>query len=161
MAVTKAEGIVPMRERVQGEDLCRCKVVKPGWFAYNPMRLNIGSIAQWNGEDEIMVSGDYVVFSADDRLLDYRWLTQFRRTHLWSNFVGGAGNGSVRVRIWFSDLGRLKFAIPSLEEQRRVVDVLVACDLEIDLFQKQLDALKEQKRGLMQKLLTGEVRVKV
>ena len=39
--------------------------------------------------------------------------------------------------------------------------VLSACDEEIKLLEKQLDALKEQKRGLMQKLLTGEVRVKL
>jgi type I restriction enzyme S subunit len=41
-----------------------------------------------------------------------------------------------------------------------IVEVLSACDREIELLQKQLEALKEQKRGLMQKLLTGEIRVK-
>ena len=44
-AVTKADGMVPMRERVQGVTIHRCKIVERGWFAYNPMRLNIGSIA--------------------------------------------------------------------------------------------------------------------
>jgi type I restriction enzyme S subunit len=50
---------------------------------------------------------------------------------------------------------------PTVEEQAKIVDVLSACDREIELLQKQLAALKKQKRGLMQKLLTGEVRVKV
>jgi type I restriction enzyme S subunit len=62
MAVTKAEGIVPMRERLIGSDLQRYKVVRKDWFAYNPMRLNIGSIARWSGPSDVVVSPDYVVF---------------------------------------------------------------------------------------------------
>ena len=161
MAVTKAEGIIPMRERVQGESLDRCKLVKTGWFAYNPMRINIGSIAQWRGKHEVMVSGDYAVFRCNEDRLDPCWLEQFRRAHHWESYVRSSGNGSVRVRIWFSDLGRLKVKLPSVTEQRRIVAVLETCDREIELLHKQLHALKEQKRGLMQKLLTGEVRVKV
>ena len=42
-----------------------------------------------------------------------------------------------------------------------IVDVLSTCDREIELLQKQLEALKRQKRGLMQRLLTGQVRVKI
>ena len=62
----------------------------------------------------------------------------------------------------FDDFAKEQVRIPStVEEQAKIVDVLSACDREIELLQKQLDALKEQKRGLMQKLLTGEVRVKV
>ena len=49
---------------------------------------------------------------------------------------------------------------PTLDEQTKIVAVLSACDEEIQLLEKQLEALKEQKRGLMQKLLTGEIRVK-
>lgn len=48
-----------------------------------------------------------------------------------------------------------------LEEQKAIADVLSKADAEIDLLNQQLDVLKEQKRGLMQKLLTGEIRVKV
>lgn len=47
------------------------------------------------------------------------------------------------------------------EEQKAIADVLSKADAEIDLLNQQLDVLKEQKRGLMQKLLTGEIRVKV
>ena len=52
--------------------------------------------------------------------------------------------------------------LPSdLAEQKAIADVLSKADSEIDLLNQQLDLLKEQKRGLMQKLLTGEVRVNV
>jgi type I restriction enzyme S subunit len=49
---------------------------------------------------------------------------------------------------------------PTIEEQARIAGVLSTCDRELELLEKQLAALKEQKRALMQKLLTGEVRVK-
>lgn len=53
------------------------------------------------------------------------------------------------------------FKIPSIDEQKFVIAILSGADKEIDLLNKKLDVLKEQKKGLMQKLLTGEIRVKV
>lgn len=161
LAVTKAEGMVPMRERVKGEGIERCKIVHKGWFAYNPMRLNIGSIAKWNGPQEAMVSGDYVVFRCHEDKLDPAFLDHYRKSYRWRSFVETAGIGSVRVRIWFSDLGRMKLRLPPIEEQRRITSVLDRCDEEMTLLVNQLQALGFQKKGLMQKLLTGKVRVRV
>jgi type I restriction enzyme S subunit len=165
MAVTKAEGIIPMRERTIAADIDRYSVVKKDYFAYNPMRLNIGSIARWNGEHDVLVSPDYVVFHCkpptdNSPAIDVDFLDQYRRSGLWERYVTSSGNGSVRVRIYFSDLRRMKLRLPSLAEQRKIADVLIAADKEIDLLKTQLDALKTQKKGLMQKLLTGQMRVK-
>ena len=55
----------------------------------------------------------------------------------------------------------IKIKLPPLKEQQKIAQVLSAADKEIDLLKNELEALKEQKRGLMQRLLTGEVRVKV
>ena len=57
MGVTKADGIVPMEARLIAADIARYKLVQNEWFAYNPMRLNIGSIAQWKGKREVTVQG--------------------------------------------------------------------------------------------------------
>ncbi len=160
MAVTKLEGMIPMRERVRGESVERCKVVRKDWFAYNPMRLNIGSIARWRGEEDVLVSPDYVVFKCDESKLNPSILDHLRRAHQWTEFVESTGDGSVRVRIWYSHLAHFKFHLPPLEEQYRIAAVLNACDKEITLLKQQLDARKRQKRGLMQKLLTGQIRVK-
>ncbi|MCA9868154.1 MAG: restriction endonuclease subunit S, partial [Anaerolineales bacterium] len=51
--------------------------------------------------------------------------------------------------------------VPELYEQQKIAAVLRACDDEIDLLQQKLAALEQQKKGLMQRLLTGQVRVKV
>lgn len=166
MAVTKAAGIVPMRERTIAADIDRYSMVRRDEFAYNPMRLNIGSIARWTGENEILVSPDYVVFrcktdSEEGTGIDPDFLDQYRRSSLWESFVTSSGNGSVRVRIYFDDLGRIKINLPSLPEQRKIADFLITIDREIELLRQELEALKAQKKGLMQKLLTGQIRVPI
>jgi len=166
MAVTKAEGIVPMRERTIAADINRYSVVKKDCFAYNPMRLNIGSIARWAGVQDVLVSPDYVVFKckepADDApAIIPDFLDHYRRSPPWEKFVKSSGNGSVRVRIYFDDLGGMKLALPTPREQQAIADVLNAADREIDTLQCELAALKSQKSGLMQQLLTGQLRLKL
>jgi len=58
-------------------------------------------------------------------------------------------------------LVKIKIKLPPKEEQQKIAQVLTLADKEIDLLKNELEGLKEQKRGLMQRLLTGEVRVKV
>ncbi len=155
--ITKAEGLVPMRGNVRGLNLARGKVVRKGWFAYNP----IGLIAKWSGPGEALAPPDYAVFKCDEKRLDPEFLNHFRESHQWTQFVENAGTGSVRVRIRFSDLAALKLSLPPLEEQQRIAAALNACDRELDLLRRQLTALKRQKQGLMQKLVTGQIRVKL
>jgi type I restriction enzyme S subunit len=71
---------------------------------------------------------------------------------------GGAGRNRVLNR---KDFGKIKVLLPSIDEQRRIAAVLNACDKEIELLNKQLAAFKRQRLGLMQKLLTGQIPVKV
>lgn len=61
-----------------------------------------------------------------------------------------------------SDLRNFSFLIPSAKEERdAIASVLTAADLEIDILQKKLDCLQQEKKALMQQLLTGKKRVKV
>ena len=157
----KAEGMVPMPKRNRGDSAHACKVVKKGWFIYDPMRLNAGLIAKWSGAGAALASPNYTVFKCDERRLDPEFLNHFRLSYQWTHFVEGAGTGSVRVRVRFSDLAGLKFALPPLVEQRRIAAILNACDRELDLLKQQLAAIKRQKQGLMRKLMTGQIRVRV
>ena len=60
-----------------------------------------------------------------------------------------------------TDFLNIVVSIPSVDEQKKIAVVLNGIDKEIDLLKKQLECLKIQKKGLMQKLLTGQIRVKV
>ncbi|MEA2235831.1 MAG: type restriction enzyme subunit [Thermoanaerobaculia bacterium] len=148
-----------MRGQTIGTDLDRYKILPPGAFAYNPMRINIGSIARWPGNHHVLVSPDYVVFEAIPGKLDGRFLDHYRRSHPWKHFMEAAGNGGVRVRVYYNDLAALKLPLPPLTEQQRIADLLDLLDREISLLERQRELLEKQKRAVMHKLLTGEVRL--
>jgi type I restriction enzyme S subunit len=71
---------------------------------------------------------------------------------------GGAGRNRVMNK---GDFLKITVTIPGVEEQKKIAGVLGAMDEQIALLIRYLEKLKEQKKGLMQKLLTGEIRVKV
>jgi type I restriction enzyme S subunit len=161
MGVTKANGIVPMREQTIGADLSRYKVLPPLGFAYNPMRINIGSIALSRLESDVLVSPDYVLFVCEKDKLSPDYLEHLRKTHFWSHHINAGGAGSVRLRIYYDDFAALNLPLPDYDEQLAIVEVLDAARRQIDLTEAEIDLLALQKRGLMQKLLTGEWRVKL
>ena len=71
------------------------------------------------------------------------------------------GQGHSVVHIYQKDLAKIELELPYLSEQKAIAEVLTAADNEIATHRKKLDALRLQKRGLMQQLLTGKTRVKV
>jgi type I restriction enzyme S subunit len=159
MGVTKADGIVPMEARLISAEIARYKLVENDWFAYNPMRLNIGSIARWEGEHEILVSPDYVVFKCitdNEPGLAPGYFDQFRQTKAWEEFVTEGGDGSVRVRIYYKDIARVGLALPSFTEQQKIAECLSSVDELIAAQARKVDALKTHKKGLMQQLFPRE-----
>ena len=75
----------------------------------------------------------------------------------WANF----SQGSTFESINSDDIKSLKLLVPTLEEQKKIGRVLYLADQEIETLQKKLDCLKQEKKALMQQLLTGKKRVKV
>jgi len=69
--------------------------------------------------------------------------------------------GSSQKNLNVGWLKKFKLKLPPLQEQQKIAQVLSTADKEIELLKNELESLKEQKKGLMQKLLTGEVRVEV
>ena len=68
--------------------------------------------------------------------------------------------GGAQPNISANDINKIKLNIPtSLDEQKAIADILSKADEEIELLNKQLELYTEQKKGLMQNLLTGKVRV--
>lgn len=159
MGVSKTEGIVPMKERLIASDISRYKIVQKNWFAYNPMRLNIGSIAQWKGEESILVSPDYVVFkclNGSDFQVDPSYLNHFRQSDAWGNFVSEGGDGGVRVRIYYKDLARLRLPLPCTKEQQEIADCLSSLDELIAAENQKLEIVQTHCAVLMQQILPRE-----
>ena len=70
-------------------------------------------------------------------------------------------NGATRFGLTRGDIDEIKIPLPDLEEQEKIMVSINACDHSLKLIEKRIDILKTQKRGLMQKLLTGKWRVKL
>ena len=156
MGVRKEDGIVPMEERLVATDISRYKLVRSNWFAYNPMRLNIGSIARWQGDSVVLVSPDYVVFRCLEQstpaALHPEYLDHFRSSSQWDAFVNEAGDGGVRVRIYYRDISQLRLIVPDVVEQQKIADCLGSLDDLIAAEGRKLEALRRHKQGLMQQL---------
>lgn len=159
MGVTKAEGVVPMREQTIAADISRYKRLPPRAFAYNPMRINVGSIAMNERDEEVLVSPDYVVFACNVDGLDPNYLDHLRKTSWWAHYINSGGSGSVRQRTYYDDLAALKLPLPELDEQKAIAAVLNTARDDLVATEREIEAVTRQKRGLMQKLLTGEWRV--
>ena len=64
-------------------------------------------------------------------------------------------------RHWISIFSNLVIPLPNKKEQQQIAEVLSLADQEIETLQKKLDCLQQEKKALMQQLLTGKKRVKV
>ena len=161
LSVTNKFGFVTQVEyfdkSVASDNTTNYKVVRKGNFAYNPSRINIGSIALLESYEIGILSPMYVVFECLKNL-DNRFLNFWFQSH---NFIGNLYKylaGSVRESLNFKDMKTISIKLPNLNEQQKIAEVLTACDDEINLLNLKLENLKKQKQGLMQKLLKGEIR---
>lgn len=135
--------------RYQSKDLSRYKLVDTGMFAYNPMRLNIGSIGfLFQGRPEGIVSPDYVVFSCTQGLLVPEYFYYHTKSDPWRNWIESAGEGSVRERIYFSKLATYRFRLPSLFYQERAVRILAALDEKIELNRRMNETLEAMAQAI-------------
>ena len=160
-SVTNYNGFVLQSDHfsreVAGDNLTGYKIIKKGEFAYNPARINVGSIAYFNDEIGI-ISSLYVCFSTNEEILDY-FLEQIFKLDLVKHRIEAFGEGGVRVYLWYELFEKIKISIPNIEEQTAIAQVLQTADKEIALLKTKLEQQKLQKKGLMQVLLTGKVRV--
>jgi len=69
-------------------------------------------------------------------------------------------NGATRFGLTMQAYNMVEIPLPPLEEQKQIAETLSTAQQEIDLLKQLADKYKTQKRGLMQKLLTGEWRIK-
>ena len=162
LSVTNSAGFAlaenQFAHRVASANLSNYKIVQRGQYAYNPARINVGSIARLDDWTDGALSPMYVVFQVKPSLdsdFFYHWLFSAEARQR----IRLAAQGSVRETVSFDDLGSLPLPIPSLARQQAVARFLNENQREIELLQKLAQKHQRQKRGLMQKLLTGEWRV--
>jgi type I restriction enzyme S subunit len=148
--VDRTDGLTP-DAKYTSTDLGRYKVLRPGMFAYNPMRLNIGSIAYCTDKHAVgLVSPDYVVFGCKPGVLDPDYFSYAIKGPEWRQWTTAAGVGSVRVRIYFRELAKMQITIPPLPEQKAIAHILETLDDKIQLIRRMNSTLEAMARALFQ-----------
>jgi type I restriction enzyme S subunit len=148
--VDRTDGLTP-DAKYASKNLGRYKVLKPAMFAYNPMRLNIGSIAYCTEKHRVgLVSPDYVVFGCRKDKIDPDYFSYYIKGPAWKKWTTAAGVGSVRVRIYFRELAKMPIALPLLAEQKAIAAVLRALDDKIELNRRMNATLEAMARALFQ-----------
>ena len=165
LSVTNHSGFVlpedQFSKRVASDDVSNYKVVRKGQYGYNPSRLNVGSFARLDRYEEGLLSPMYVVFSVNEMHLNSDYFLYWMSSNEATQRITGSTQGSVRDSVGFDALCGFPFKLPPMDEQQKIASVLAKANQEITLLQQKIDALKQEKKSLMQRLLTGKCRVKV
>ncbi len=164
LSCTKHHGLVPSEEyfgkRVYAADTSSYKVARRGEFAYATNHIEEGSIGFQNLCDVGLVSPIYTVFKTKEVVDDayfYRLLKSSLMIHLYR--VNTSASVDRRGSLRYGEFAEIKINLPTKPEQGAIAAVLDTADAELRLLRTKREALDQQKRGLMQKLLTGKVRV--
>ena len=164
LSITAERGVILQSESdkkdTSNDDKSKYKRIYPNDIGDNTMRM-------WQGRSALsamegIVSPAYTIVTPKvgiDPLFISELIKQPRVVYdFWTHSQGLVGD---TLNCKFHDFSQVKVAIPSLPEQKAITAVLTAADNEINIHRKKLDALRLQKRGLMQQLLTGKTRVRI
>lgn len=165
LSVTNQKGFVLPEEqfskRVASDNIENYKIIKRGQFGYNPSRLNVGSFGRLDTFEEGILSPLYVIFSIKDEYIDSDFFLAWMHSGETRQRIKGSTQGSVRESVSFNALASFPLNLPPLDEQRAIAAVLDAADREIVLLEQKAACLREEKKALMQQLLTGKCRVRL
>lgn len=137
---------------VASSDLSNYYVISEKQFAYNPSRINVGSIAYKKlGEESSVVSPLYVSFSTSENVEDY-YLWYWFKTELFHSQRIVFSEGGVRDTLSYNQLSEIILSLPSLPEQEVIGTFFSTLDQEIAQVEDKLASLKEMKKTLLRKL---------
>jgi type I restriction enzyme S subunit len=163
LSITGDRGIVNRDDLVKKDtssaDKRKYLRIVPGDIGYNTMRMwqGVSALSDLEG----IISPAYTVCipkrdKIDGKFAAYLFKHQPVVHRFWSYSQGMVDD---TLNLKFHNFAQVRVEIPPLETQREIATVLSGCDREIALLEDKLDCLREQKMGLMQKLLTGKIRV--
>ena len=144
-------------KQVFSESIARYIVVKPHEFAYNPARINIGSMGmnlyKFNG----CVSPVYVVFRCED---DYQFFfDMFRKTQFFKEEVKIRAIGGVRQTLGYKDFSLIKVIYPPKEVINNFNRIYTLLLMEKEHNISEISRLRELRDTLLPRLMSGELRI--
>lgn len=164
LSISGDKGVILQTESdkrdISNDDKSKYKRINKGDIGYNTMRMWQGRSALSNIEG--IVSPAYTIVIPNEGVDGYYMSVLFKQPRLMYDFwTHSQGLVEDTLNCKYRDFGRVRISCPSYIEQKAIAQVLTAADREIELAQQKLELLRQQKRGLMQQLLTGKKRVKL
>jgi type I restriction enzyme S subunit len=171
LTISSASGFVRQQDKynryMAGESAKTYTLLRRGEFAYNKgnsLRYEFGCVFPLADYDAALVPSVYVSFRLRDGVsaayMRHLFATDYLKPQLRALVKTGVrNNGLLNIRP--DEFMGTSIPLPPLAEQERIATILDSARDEIRLLGMKLDALRQQKRGLMRKLLTGEWRVPV
>ncbi|MDY0261901.1 restriction endonuclease subunit S [Syntrophotalea acetylenica] len=163
LSITNGEGVIPRedtnRKDTSNEDKSKYLRICPGDIGYNTMRMwqGVSALSSLEG----IVSPAYTICIPGEKLCPLFVAYLFKMPFMIHRFYRySQGLTSDTWNLKFPHFSEVKMPLPSIDEQEQIAETLSAARQEIDLLKQLADKYKTQKRGLMQKMLTGEWRVK-
>ena len=141
-SVTNSKGFCQdyFGKEVASKDKSTYKIVPQGCFAYNPSRINVGSVDWQRNRDRVIVSPLYNVFSVSPDL-DQQYLYYYLKSDITLHFIKEIATGSVRDNLRLEMLYEFPINLPGLGMQRQIVARLDMLSNIIGLYKEQLDQL--------------------
>lgn len=140
-SVTNDRGFVPQDEQFENggtmreADKTSYWIVEPNSFAYNPARINVGSIGYQSTGGNVIVSSLYEVFRTDETCDDH-FLWHWFKTRLFTQQIEMLQEGGVRLYFFFDKLLKSGISMPSVDEQRLIGEQFDWLDSLITLHQR-------------------------
>ena len=156
LSVSNIHGFVKQSEQfedrnIASEDTSNYKIVERNEFAFNPARINVGSIARLMTYENGIVSPMYICFRTKD-CLQPEYLEYFFETKQFVFEMKRRLEGSVRQCLSFDGLCNIPFIIPIMEQQQRIEQHISVLTQKIQLENDILRLLHEQKSGLLNQM---------
>ena len=156
-SVSNDRGFVPQDEQFENGGTMRDAdktaywIVEPGSFAYNPARINVGSIGYQSTRKNVIVSSLYGVFKTD-RSCDDRFLWHWFKSSLFTKQIEMLQEGGVRLYFFFDKLQKSEIWMPNVDEQRIIGQQFDQLDSLITLHQRKYDKLVVFKKTMLEKM---------
>lgn len=149
LSVSNKNGFVIAEEyfkkRVASVDISNYKLIQKGYFAYNPSRINVGSIAYNETFSLGAVSPMYQVFRIkDESSVDPRYLISILKSEAFLEIIGDNIKGATRKVIKLDKLKKIMIPLPTIEEQREIVDSIRVHSDKINILQREI--LNEEQK---------------
>ncbi|RKV98939.1 MAG: restriction endonuclease subunit S [Streptococcus sp.] len=153
-SVSNQSGLIPQSEQFEGSRLenlekTSYKIVEPNEFAYNPARINVGSIAFNDLGEIVIVSSLYVIFLLD-KSINNNYALLFIKSLEFNKEVRRNTEGSVREYLFYDNFANIRIPIPpSLDEQQAIGSYFSNLDNLINSHQEKISQLETLKKKLL------------